>query len=77
MHRPILAEAVDSVLAQSFQDFELLLVDDGSTDASTEIALAYAARDPTRILYLRHPGKVNRGMSATRNPACAKRTASS
>lgn len=62
-----LAEAIDSVLAQDFSDFELLLVDDGSTDASTEIAGAYAANDPTRVRLLHHPHRQNRGMSASRN----------
>jgi glycosyltransferase involved in cell wall biosynthesis len=62
-----LAEAIDSVLAQSFGDFELLLVDDGSTDSSTEIAKRYAERHEFRIRYLEHPGHVNRGMSASRN----------
>jgi glycosyltransferase involved in cell wall biosynthesis/peptidoglycan/xylan/chitin deacetylase (PgdA/CDA1 family) len=61
-----LADAVESVLRQSFGDFELLLVDDGSTDSSTAIAKAYAERDP-RIRYLEHSGHSNRGMSATRN----------
>ncbi len=59
-------EAVDSVLDQDFRDFELLLVDDGSTDSSTAIAREYAAGD-RRVRYLHHPGHVNRGMSATRN----------
>jgi len=62
-----LAEAVDSVLAQEFRDFELLLVDDGSRDDSTRMARAYAARDHGRIRYLEHPGHANRGMSAARN----------
>jgi glycosyltransferase involved in cell wall biosynthesis len=62
-----LAEAIDSVLAQSFGDFELLLVDDGSTDSSTEIAKRYAGRHEFRIRYLEHPGHMNRGMSASRN----------
>lgn len=42
---PHLALAIESVLAQSFQDYELLIADDGSTDASKEIANAYAAKD--------------------------------
>ena len=40
-----LAEAIDSVLAQSFTDFELLIVDDGSTDATPAMLRAYAAKD--------------------------------
>jgi glycosyltransferase involved in cell wall biosynthesis len=64
---PFLAEAVESVLAQSFKDWELILVDDGSTDRSPEIARAYAERHPGRIRYLAHPGHANRGMSASRN----------
>ena len=60
-------EAIESVLAQDYRDFELLLVDDGSTDASTEIAKDYERRYPTRIHCLEHPDHANRGMSATRN----------
>jgi glycosyltransferase involved in cell wall biosynthesis len=62
-----LAEAVESVLAQDFRDFELLLVDDGSTDSSTAIARDYTDRHPDKIRYLEHPGHANRGMSASRN----------
>jgi len=64
---PYLVEAIESVLAQSDQDFELLLVDDGSTDGSTAIALDYARRIPGRVRYLEHETHANRGMSATRN----------
>jgi glycosyltransferase involved in cell wall biosynthesis len=60
-------EAIESVIAQTFADWELLLVDDGSTDASTGIAKAYAARHPGRVFYLTHEGRENRGMSASRN----------
>ena len=60
-------EAIESVLAQDYSDFEFLLVDDGSTDRSTEIAQTYAARHPGRIRYLEHEAHANRGMSATRN----------
>lgn len=61
-----LAEAIESVQAQSIADWELLVVDDGSTDSTREIAARFAARDP-RIRRSEHPGGVNRGMSATRN----------
>ena len=64
-----LAEAVESVLAQTRTDWELILVDDGSTDASPGIARAYAERHPTRIFCMTHPGGGNRGMSASRNLA--------
>ena len=61
------AEAIESVLRQSYRDFELLLVDDGSSDGSTEMARRYEQRHPGRVRYLEHPGHANRGMSATRN----------
>ena len=41
-----LPEAVESVLAQDFQDYEILIADDGSTDGSGEVIARYAARDP-------------------------------
>jgi glycosyltransferase involved in cell wall biosynthesis/SAM-dependent methyltransferase len=62
-----LAEAIDSVLAQTYDRWELLLCDDGSTDESTAIAQRFAQAHPDRIRYLEHDGHANRGMSATRN----------
>jgi glycosyltransferase involved in cell wall biosynthesis len=62
-----LEEAIESVLAQDFKDLELLLVDDGSTDHSSAIALGYAKRFPQLVRYLEHSGHANRGMSASRN----------
>jgi glycosyltransferase involved in cell wall biosynthesis len=62
-----LDEAIQSVLAQEFKDLEFLLVDDGSSDRSTAIALDFAKRFPHSIWYLEHPGHANRGMSASRN----------
>lgn len=60
-------EAIESVLAQSYANWELLLVDDGSTDRSSGIAKQYTEKYPGRIWYLEHQGHRNRGMSATRN----------
>jgi glycosyltransferase involved in cell wall biosynthesis len=62
-----LEQAITSVERQDHDRFELILVDDGSTDASTDIAQAAAARDPKRIRYLDHPGHVTRGKSRSRN----------
>lgn len=62
-----LGEAIESIRAQTFGDWELILVDDGSRDRSADIARSYADADPARIRYLEHPGRVNRGMSASRN----------
>lgn len=62
-----IADAIESVLAQTDDGWELLLVDDGSDDASAEIAEQYRRRHPDRIGCLRHPGGENRGLSATRN----------
>jgi glycosyltransferase involved in cell wall biosynthesis len=62
-----IAEAIESVLAQDFRDFELILIDDGSTRESTEIAHAYAARYASVIRCFEHEGHRNRGISASRN----------
>lgn len=58
-----LRRCVDSILAQTFTDFELLLIDDGSTDASPAICDDYAALDP-RVRTFHQP---NGGVSSARN----------
>jgi glycosyltransferase involved in cell wall biosynthesis len=62
-----LEDAIRSVYAQTCPDWELILVDDGSSDRSSEIAKRYAERDPARVRYLDHPGHGNLGPSAARN----------
>ncbi len=62
-----LAEAIESVLAQDHQDFELILVDDGSTDASGDIARNYARGDADRVRCVEFPGRSNHGSSSARN----------
>lgn len=67
-------EAVQSLRDQKLADWELILVDDGSTDRSTPIARQLAAGDE-RIHYVDHPGHQNRGMSASRNLGVVHATA--
>ncbi len=62
-----LREAIESVLAQTHRNWELLLVDDGSQDGSRAIAHAYTDDFPQRIHIHEHPGRQNRGTSASRN----------
>ena len=72
--RSFLNEAIESVLAQSYSDWELFLCDDGSTDGSTEIARGYEAAHPGKVCYLEHAGHANRGISATRNLGLSEAT---
>jgi glycosyltransferase involved in cell wall biosynthesis len=60
---PYLSAAIESVQRQTFVDWEMILVDDGSSDRSVEIATAAAAEDP-RIRLIRSNG---RGAAAARN----------
>jgi glycosyltransferase involved in cell wall biosynthesis len=62
-----LEEAISSVIAQDYKHWELLLVDDGSTDRSTEIAQQYAHIYPEKIQYLEHEHHQNKGVCAARN----------
>lgn len=60
---PFLRECLDSVLAQTFRDLEIICVDDGSTDGSSKILDEYVKKDD-RIRVIRQP---NAGLSAARN----------
>lgn len=60
-------EAIDSILAQTYQDFELLLIDDGSTDKTSEIVREYEASDH-RIRV--HRLEQNRGLISALNWGC-------
>ena len=66
-----LAEAIESVLGQTYRCFELLIMDDGSTDDTPRILAAYAARD-ARVRIVRHrnmdqPATLNRGLELARH----------
>ncbi len=65
-----LPRCVDSVLSQRFEDFELILVDDGSKDSSGAICDAYAAKDNRMIVI----HKENGGSSSARNLGIEKAT---
>lgn len=60
---PFLAEAIESILRQSHSDFEFIIINDGSTDQSLEIASIYAAKDKRIILISRE----NKGLIRTLN----------
>lgn len=66
-----IADAIESVLASDFTDFELIVVDDGSTDRSVEIARGYAAQDP-RVQV--HVNPENLGDYPNRNRAASLAT---
>ena len=68
-HAVYLPAAIDSALAQTYRDLEVVVVDDGSTDDSLEIARAYERREPERVRVFTHPGNANRGISETANLA--------
>lgn len=63
--RKLLPEALDSLLRQTFQDWEAIVVDDGSNDDTFEVASAYARRDP-RFRCLPREGE-KRGADVCRN----------
>lgn len=68
---PFLGPAIESILKQSFSDYELIIVDDGSTDSTWETILAYAEKD-ARIVPLRNQPNVgvvralNRGLDQSK-----------
>ena len=64
----VVGRAIDSILNQTYNDFEFIIVDDGSTDSTSEILQKYAAIDK-RIILLRQN---NQGAAATRNAGVNK-----
>lgn len=73
----MLERAIDSVLAQRFGDFELLVVDDGSIDGTAALLANYVAKDP-RVVHVRHDRnsglpalRVNEGLMLARGEYCA------
>jgi len=77
---PYIAKAIESILSQTFEDFEFILVDDCSKDRTWEIILSYASQDP-RIVAMRNEknlgvvGGLNRGLEAARGEFIARQDA--
>jgi hypothetical protein len=65
-----LGEAIESVLAQTLTEFELIVVDDGSSDATPDILAAYEARDPRIVI--RRQSKSGRAAALNRGFALAR-----
>ena len=57
-----LVECIESVINQTFSDWELILIDDGSTDKTLEICRSYSGDSRVKVLY-----QENRGVSSARN----------
>lgn len=62
-----LAEAIESVLQQSYIDWEIILIDDGSEEEHSIIAKQYNKKYPEKIIYTDHPGHANKGVTVSRN----------
>lgn len=60
-------EAIESIKNQTYENWELILIDDGSEARCTEVANRLVATQPDKIHYLEHDGHANLGISASRN----------
>ncbi|HEX6917209.1 MAG TPA: glycosyltransferase [Phycicoccus sp.] len=66
-----LRESLDSLLAQTYKDFELIISDNASTDSTAEICRDYAESDP-RIRYIRQPENIGAGPNHNLLPTLAR-----
>ena len=68
----LLTEAIQSVIDQSYQDFEVVVVDDGSTDHSLQVIEGFQQNFPDKILLYAHEGRSNKGIVPTYRLGIAK-----
>jgi glycosyltransferase involved in cell wall biosynthesis len=67
-----LPEAIESVIRQEYTNWELILIDDGSSDKSTMMARFYANAYEGKIFYIEHEGHANKSTAASRNLGISK-----
>src|SRR5713226_2909556 len=67
-----LRSAIESALSQTYDNIEVIVVDDGSTDDSLEVAQRYEASHPDSVKVFRHDDGSNKGVSATINVGIAQ-----
>ena len=63
-YQDYIGETIDSVLAQTYPNWELIIVDDGSTDDSVNVIKSYCEKD-SRVKLSQHDGGVNKGLAET------------
>lgn len=67
-----LAEAIESVINQTYKNREIILVDDGSVKQDSDIAITYSKKFPGKIFYVEHENHINKGLAISRNVGISK-----
>ena len=67
----LIGETLDSIMAQTYPDWECIIIDDHSTDSTDDIINTYLFKDP-RFSYYKKPKQLPKGPSASRNYGLTK-----